>query len=139
MNAKETARYLRYLATTKTRLQKKSLTLLSNQVKKYPDIVYSPRMTPNGLYNLGDITETLVCYMLSIESEDNQHEIKSFILNSWHILTSLEREQVYILNTYGKKTGLYKCSADKIYKRRITNREQLENLLQECDLVTKIG
>lgn len=133
----EVFRYLESRAKSSSAPKERSLMLLACEVHRHPQIAYAIRPTKYG-YNLGDISECLVLGLLGLKVEDNQHEIKSFILNHWNTLTDTSRKTCYILNTYSKNTGLYKCDASLIRNKTITNKVSLEKLLRKCTLLNRI-
>ncbi len=126
--------YLVKRAKGLNRNQRKSLLLLANEVKRHRDIEYNICITKYG-YNLGDIAECLLLDMFGLKVEDDDHEIKSFILNHWNILKDNHRQTCYILNTYSKHTGIYKCNAELIRNKVISNKKSLERLLEKCTLI----
>lgn len=65
-------------------------------------------------YNIGDIAEAIVLKWLGLESEDLEHEVKSYFLNGWHTLTNKEVKTVYVIIYSKYFKGVYKINANEV-------------------------
>lgn len=94
----------------------------------------------NDHINLGYVFERIALNYFNLSQEDNDHEIKSLIVNGWNILTNKDVTTVYIVacvNSSKLKNGFYKVNADLIRNKRIGLKEFVQ-LPKEyvCSLTT---
>lgn len=76
----------------------------------------------NDHINLGYVFERIALNYFNLLQEDNEHEIKSLIVNGWNILTNKDVTTVYIvvcMNSSKLKNGFYKVNADLIRNKRV--------------------
>lgn len=87
----------------------------------------------NG-YNIGDIGENIVLKYLGLKKENLLHEVKTFCIDTPHILTNEKVKTVYILSFLNGFNGLYKVSAKECLNKRLGKKY----LMSECKTIKKI-
>lgn len=94
----------------------------------------------NDHINLGYVFEKIALNYFNLLQEDDEHEIKSFIVNGWNILTNKDVRTVYIvvcINSPKLKNGFYKINADLIRNKRVGLKELVKlNKEYVCSLTT---
>lgn len=131
--ARKNATYVERLTTLKRIISKQ----MANEKTLYS--VYNKQ----GHINLGLLIEGLALDYLGLEREDENHEVKSFVLNSWNTLTNDSVEWVYVVvvgNSRKIENGFYKVSANDIKGKRgnlevLRNAESLERVCSLSQLV----
>lgn len=118
----------------KNKSKAKDLLLFIKFLKKSSIDNFYTEYTEKHNINIGFICENLVLKYLGLESENLENEIKSFVINSWNVLTNEKVATVYIIicnNSNILKNGLYKVQGSKILNKRFTSLKDIKALKME--------
>ena len=118
----------------KNKTYKNNIALVRKYVNMGACDMYRVNPTSTGRINLGDVCECVALYYFDLNSENDTHEIKSFINHGWHTLSDTGRMVVYIVvvNTSDIiKNGLYRIEASKILNKPIKTLKDLKALKPE--------
>lgn len=111
------------------------LRVIKKQAKE--NSVYYTTYNKSGHINIGYLVESIALKYLGLESEDEEHEVKSFVLNSWNTLVNEDVKWVYVVvvgNSKKIENGFYKVKANEIRGKR----GNLE-VLRSCGSIEKIS
>lgn len=114
--------------------KKKDLLLFIKFLRKSSLEIFTTEYTEKKHLNIGFICENLVLNYLGLTTENLENEVKSFVVNTWNVLTNENVSNVYIIicnNSNILKNGLYKVQGSKILNKRFTSLKDIKALKME--------
>jgi hypothetical protein len=118
----------------KNTTKQKDLLLFIKFLKKSSIENFTTEYTEKHNINIGLLCENLVLKYLGLQSENLENEVKSYVVNTWNVLTNEKVSNVYIMicnNSSILKNGLYKIEGSKILNKRFTSLKEIKALKME--------
>lgn len=105
-------------------------------IENYNNIKSNNNNETEKSYNIGDIGENVVLKYLGLKKENLTHEIKTFCIDTPHILTNEKVKKVYVLSFLNGFKGLYSVSGKECLNIRLSKKYLMncKSIKKVCDL-----